>query len=50
MVRREVRGEVEDRGVGGTIEAFDRASGPPDAPILPIYPLDTGIPPESTRR
>ena len=47
MVRREVRRHVEDRGRQRSIEASDRAPGPPDAPISPITPLDTGIRPES---
>src|SRR4051812_43257467 len=34
-------------GRAGSIEAFDWASGPSDAPILPTYLLDTGIRPES---
>jgi hypothetical protein len=38
MVRRAVRGDVEDRAVWGSMEASDWASGPPDAPILPTYP------------
>ena len=37
-------------GLSGSIEPFDRASGPPDAPILPTYTLDPGIRPESNRR
>jgi hypothetical protein len=30
-------------GLSGPIEAFDPASGPSDAPILPENPLDVGI-------
>jgi hypothetical protein len=34
----------------GSIEAFDRASDPPDSPILPTDSLDLVIRPESNRR
>ncbi len=47
MVRREVRGHVEDRGRQGSIKAFDRAPGPPDVPPCSDYPLDAGIRPAS---
>ena len=49
MVRREVRGHVEDRGRQGSIEAFDRAPGPPDAPLAPIPPWTRAFGPSPIR-
>ena len=46
MVRREVRGDVEDRAVRGPSGRSDRASGPPTAPDSP-FSLDTGMRPAS---
>ena len=39
----------KESGHRGSISEFDRASGPPDAPILPTHPLDTSIRPASNR-
>ena len=50
MIRREVRGHVEDRGRQGSIEAFDRAPGPPDAPLAPIIPWTRAFGPSSIIR
>ena len=49
MVRREVRGKVEDRGVRGPLRRSigHRAHRTPRSST---YPLDTGIRPESNRR
>ena len=47
MVRREFSGDVADRAVRVRSRSSMGASGPPDAPILPTYPLDTRILPES---
>src|SRR5262249_14224682 len=43
----EGKGRCRSSGRAETIEAFDRASGPPDAPALADLPLDMGIRPAS---
>ena len=47
MVRREMRGDVEDRAVRGPSRRSIGHRVRRMPPIVPTYPLDTGIRPES---